>query len=156
MKEGIILSSVRRLLSWSRANSLWYFYINGGCCADEWFEAESAKYDIERFGLKRAPGPASADLLVINGTITQKMAPEVLAIYDQMQTPKYVLAIGTCACSGGPFLRTNPSVVTDGAARVVSVDVYVPGCPPRPEAIMNGIINLQEKICGKQSIHKDY
>jgi NADH-quinone oxidoreductase subunit B len=108
------------------------------------------RYDLERFGSVAQQDAQQADLLIISGVVTDKLAPHLKALYDSMRAPKYVLAIGTCANSGGLFSPQHSYCVKAGASSVVPVDVYVPGCPPRPEAIMNGLIALQERICGKE------
>lgn len=142
-------STLSRALQWARSKSLWYSRIGGGCCADEVFSAFGARYDLERFGCLPQVDPRQADLLILSGAISLKSASAVRAFYDQMVAPKHVLAIGACACTGGAFSTDFSYSVVPGADRIVPVDVYVPGCPPRPEAIMNGLITLQEKISGR-------
>jgi NADH-quinone oxidoreductase subunit B len=132
-----------RAQQWAQSKSFWYFSIRSGCCADEVLDAKGCRYDLERFGCIERTEPNQADLLIISGLITEKMAPFVLDIYSKMLTPKYVLAIGACACSGGLFSKK-------GLDEFIPVDVHVPGCPPRPEAIMHGLITLQEKVSGKK------
>ena len=143
------LSTVDRLLSWARANSLWYRRTGISCCADEFFSTIGCRYDLERFGCQGASEPSQADLLVVSGAVTQKAAPELRKIYDQMLGPKYVMALGSCAAKGGAFGSHDSYSVVQGLAEILPVDVYVGGCPPRPEAIMNGLITLQEKIVGQ-------
>jgi NADH-quinone oxidoreductase subunit B len=137
-----MLEAIRRR---ARAYSLNYFIIHTGCCADEFLQAVGCRYDLERFGCVEAPTPAQADLLVIQGALTERLVPEVKKIFEQMPSYRSVLAVGACACTGGLFSE-SPGIVP--ADRVVPVDVFVPGCPPRPEAIMHGIITLQDKIRG--------
>lgn len=143
-------SVVEKALGWAKAGSLWYFSTGGGCCADELFETESCRYDLERFGCLPQVDPRQADLLIVSGMISYKAAEELKKVYDQMLSPKYVIALGACACSGGLFSGKTGYSVLPGAHELFSVDVFVPGCPPRPEALMNGIITLQEKICGSE------
>jgi NADH-quinone oxidoreductase subunit B len=131
----------------ARAYSLHYFMIHTGCCADEFVQTIGCRYDLERFGCVEAPTPAQADLLVIQGALTERLAPEVKKIFEQMPSARAVLALGACACTGGLFTE-SPGILP--ADQIVPVDVFVPGCPPRPEAIMHGVITLQDKIRGMQ------
>lgn len=149
--SGFALSSVERVMSWARSRSLWYISTGSGCCADEVLNAAGCRYDIERFGCLPQVDPRQADLLIVNGIVSYKAAPHLLALYDQMLSPKYVMAIGACACSGGAFGPESSYAAMAGVDRLIPVDVYVPGCPPRPEAIMDGLINLQRKIHGNGS-----
>jgi NADH-quinone oxidoreductase subunit B len=112
-------------------------------------QAAACRYDLERFGCLEREDPAHADLLIISGAVTRKMAEEVRAVYDKMPSPRFVMAVGACACSGGLFQEQLGSPVVPGVNEIVPVDVFVPGCPPRPEAIMNGLVNLQDKIMGR-------
>jgi NADH-quinone oxidoreductase subunit B len=146
MNSGLYLSTVGKLLNWSRANSLWFTSTGGGCCADELLNAIGCRYDLERFGCVAQPDPRQADLLFVTGALTYRGAPALKALYDQMLEPKYVIAVGSCANCGGMFGPELSYSVVPGADRVVPVDVYVPGCPPRPEALMNGLLALQDKI----------
>lgn len=137
------------LEKWARANSLWYYHVSGGCCADEVMNSQGCKYDLERFGCLPVPEPEQADLLIVSTAVTHRMAEEIRKVYDRMSEPRYVMALGACANSAGAF-DTRVTYGLKGVLEdVVPVDVYVPGCPPRPEAIMNGLIRLQEKIEGK-------
>lgn len=137
-------------MDWARADSLWYLSVGGGCCADEVLNAAGCRYDLERFGCLPQSEPHLADLLIVRGIVTEKAAPALLALYENMLEPKYVMAVGACANCGGLFGPEHGSPTLAGVDRLIPVDVYVSGCPPRPEAIMNGLIALQEKIRGKR------
>jgi len=151
MNPGFITASLQGIQNWARSHSLWYYSVTGGCCADEMFSAQACKYDLERFGSLPQMHPEQADLLIVSTVVTEKLAPEIKKIYDAMPNPKYVLALGACACSGGAFSSQVSYAVKSNLEAVVPVDVFVPGCPPRPEAMMNGLILLQEKIRGSES-----
>jgi NADH-quinone oxidoreductase subunit B len=135
-----------QVINWARSNSLWPLTFGTSCCAIEFMSVNSAKYDWSRFGFEvvRAT-PRQADVIIVAGTIVNKMAPVLKRLYDQMAEPKYVVAMGACAISGGPFFYNTYSVVK-GADHVIPVDVYIPGCPPRPEALIHALITLQKKI----------
>jgi NADH-quinone oxidoreductase subunit B len=150
---NIIISSVDAIINWGRSNSPWPLTFATSCCAFEMMAASAPRYDIARFGAEvfRA-SVRQADLIIVSGTIVQKMAPVLKRLYDQMAEPKYVIAMGACAISGGPFFYNSYSVVK-GADNVIPVDVYVPGCPPRPEALLYGIITLQQKIKAESISH---
>lgn len=145
---GILVSKLDDVINWARSNSLWPLVFGTSCCAIEMMSAAGAKYDWSRFGFEVARAtPRQADVIIIAGTIVNKMAPVLKRLYDQMADPKYVIAMGACATSGGPFFYNTYSVVK-GADHVIPVDVYVAGCPPRPEALIHALITLQEKIRG--------
>jgi len=143
---NIILTSVDFLLNWSRANSLWPLTFATSCCGIEMMQTVASDNDIARFGSEVFRGsPRQADLLICAGTITHKMAPALLRLYEQMPEPKYVIAMGACTCGGGMFAETSYSVIK-GIDKIIPVDIYLPMCPPRPEALLDAIKKLQNKI----------
>jgi len=144
LKRNIFLTTVDKVYNWGRKSSMWPVSFGLACCAIEMIAAASARYDMSRFGMEiMRPSPRQADLMIVAGTVTHKMAPQVLRIYNQMPEPKYVLAMGNCSISGGPF----PSyAVLQGANEILPVDVYVPGCPPRPEALLEGFMKLHDMV----------
>ena len=145
---------LRLVLNWGRRYSLWVFNFGLACCAIEFIAASMAKHDFIRLGvIPFAPGPRQADLMVVSGTVTDKMAPAVRRLYEQMPEPKYVISFGACSNCGGPYWDSYS--VTKGVDQIVPVDVYVPGCPPRPEALLQGILKLQDKI-GHESLADRY
>lgn len=148
-RHGILLTSLEELYNWGRSHSVWPLQFGLACCAIEMIAASMARFDIARFGSEVfRPSPRQADLLIVSGTVTKKMAPQVVRLWNQMPEPKYCIAMGACAISGGPFKQGYN--VLKGIDRFIPVDVYIPGCPPRPEALLNGLIELQKKIRGQQ------
>lgn len=136
------------VLNWGRRYSLWVFNFGLACCAIEFIAASMARHDFIRLGvIPFAPGPRQADLMVVSGTVTDKMAPAIRRLYDQMPEPKYVISFGACSNSGGPYWDSYS--VTKGVDQLIPVDVYVPGCPPRPEALLHGILTLQDRIAAE-------
>ncbi len=144
-KHGIVTITLQELYNWGRKNSIWPLQFGLACCAIEMIAASMARWDLARFGAEVfRPSPRQADLMIVSGTVTKKMAPQVVRLYNQMPEPKYVIAMGACAISGGPFKQGYN--VLKGIDRFIPVDVHIPGCPPRPEALIHSIMTLQEKI----------
>ncbi|MBM3132186.1 MAG: NADH-quinone oxidoreductase subunit B [Chloroflexi bacterium] len=144
-RAGIVLTTVDQALGWARSRSLWPMLFGLACCAFEMMAAAGNRWDISRFGMEIfRPSPRQADMMIVAGTLTWKMAPAVRRLYDQMAEPKWVLAMGACAISGGTFSESY--AVVPGVNRVIPVDVYVPGCPPRPEGLYYGLMELHQKI----------
>ncbi|MBA4146959.1 MAG: NADH-quinone oxidoreductase subunit B [Verrucomicrobia bacterium] len=144
-KQGVFTTSLQELYNWGRKNSLWPLQFGLACCAIEMIAASMARFDISRFGAEVfRPSPRQADLMIVAGTVTKKMAPQVVRLYNQMPEPKYVIAMGACAISGGPFKQGYN--VLKGIDRFLPVDVHIPGCPPRPEALLDALMALQKKI----------
>ncbi len=137
---------------WAQAHSIWFYLAQGGCCAGEVLQTVGCCYDLERFGCKQTFDPSAADLLIVEGIVTLKSSPYLAKIYQEIRHPKMVMAIGSCACTGSAFAGENNYSVVEGAPLVVPVDVFVAGCPPRPEAIMNGVIELRKKIYDQRPI----
>lgn len=142
---GIIVSKLDDLLNWARLSSLWPVGFGLACCAIEFMSTASSAYDLDRFGIIPRNSPRQADVMIVSGTVTFKMADRVKRLYEQMAEPKYVISMGSCANCGGPYWDHGYHVLK-GVDRVIPVDVYVPGCPPRPEALIGGFLKLQEKI----------
>ena len=144
LPSGMLLTSVEKMAGWARARSVWPATFGLACCAIELMMTGGPKHDLARFGMERASNtPRQADLMIVAGRVSQKMAPVLRQIYDQMSEPKWVISMGVCASSGGMF---NNYAIVQGVDQVVPVDVYVPGCPPRPESLIYGIVQLQRKI----------
>ena len=144
LPDGILLASVEKLVNWTRKSSLWPVTFGLACCAIEMMTTGAPRYDLGRFGMEvfRA-SPRQADLMIVAGRLSNKMAPVLRQIYDQMPEPKWVISMGACASSAGVF---NNYAILQGVDKILPVDVYVPGCPPRPEDLINGLMILQEKI----------
>jgi NADH-quinone oxidoreductase subunit B len=153
-KHGVFTTTFEDLYNWGRKNSVWPLTFGLACCAIEMIATTMARYDLARFGAEVfRPSPRQADLIIVSGTITKKMAPLVVRLYNQMPEPKYVIAMGACAISGGPF-RDGYNVLR-GIDRYIPVDVHIPGCPPRPEALIHAFMTLQEKIAGQTIIGQE-
>ena len=148
LNEGganVMLGCLGDLINWGRSNSLWPLTFATSCCGIEFMAVGAARYDFARFGFEVArASPRQADMIMVAGTITHKMAPVLKRLYDQMADPKYVVAVGGCAISGGPFKKSYH--VLNGVDKILPVDVYIPGCPPRPEALLYGMMQLQRKV----------
>lgn len=152
LQGQIAITSLDKIYNWGRSASVWPMMFGLACCAIEMICTAASRYDLARFGMEiMRPSPRQSDLMIVSGTVTKKMMPIIVRLYNQMPEPKYVLAMGACASGGGPF-KEGYNVVS-GVDRYVPVDVYVPGCPPTPQALLNGLMKIQEKIRGK-SIRK--
>jgi NADH-quinone oxidoreductase subunit B len=148
LKGAVTVTSLDRIYNWSRRNSLWPMMFGLACCAIEMICTAASRYDLSRFGMEvMRPSPRQSDVMIISGTVTKKMVPQIVRLYNQMPEPKYVLSMGACANSGGPF-KEGYNVVP-GIDRFLPVDVYIPGCPPTPQALLNGLIELQKKVDGE-------
>jgi NADH-quinone oxidoreductase subunit B len=148
-KQGVFVTGLQELYNWGRKNSVWPLQFGLACCAIEMIAASMARFDIARFGSEAfRPSPRQADLMIVAGTVTKKMAPQVVRLYNQMPEPKYVIAMGACAISGGPFKQGYN--VLKGIDRYLPVDVHIPGCPPRPEALLHALMTLQKKIAEQE------
>jgi len=145
IRQQVTLTTLDRIYNWSRRNSVWPMMFGLACCAIEMICTAAARYDFARFGMEvMRPSPRQADVMIVSGTVTKKMIPQIVRLYNQMAEPKYVIAMGACASGGGPF-KEGYNVVA-GVDKFVPVDVYIPGCPPTPQALLFGLITLQKKI----------
>ena len=148
LSENIILTTVDDLYNWARLSSLWPLMYGTACCFIEFAAMLGSRFDFDRFGLVPRASPRQADLIITAGTITMKMAPALIRLYEEMPEPKYVIAMGACTITGGMFSVDSPSTVR-GVDKLIPVDVYIPGCPPRPEAIMDAIVKLRKKVANE-------
>jgi NADH-quinone oxidoreductase subunit B len=148
MQGVVTVTTLDRVYNWGRRASVWPMMFGLACCAIEMICAAASRYDIARFGMEvMRPTPRQSDLMIVSGTVTKKMIPIIVRLYNQMPEPKYVLAMGACASGGGPF-KEGYNVIS-GVDKYIPVDVYVPGCPPTPQALLNGLMKVQEKITGE-------
>jgi NADH-quinone oxidoreductase subunit B len=142
--DGILLTTVEKAVNWSRKSSLWPLGFGLACCAIEMMSTFASRYDLARFGMEvMRPSPRQADLMIVAGRVSVRMAPVIRQLYEQMPSPKYVISMGACASTGGVF---NNYAIVQGVDRIIPVDVYVPGCPPRPDQLIQGILKLMDKI----------
>ena len=149
-EESVIVSSLEQAMNWAKESSIWPMTFGLACCAIEMMATGASRYDLDRFGAGAfRASPRQADLMIVAGTVTFKMASRVRRLYEQMPDPKYVIAMGACTVGGGPYFKWGYHVVK-GVDLVVPVDVYVPGCPPRPEALLEGVMRIQDKIKGRR------
>lgn len=144
-QDNVIVENLDNLINWARSGSLWFFQFGLACCAIEMIAAAQPRHDLERFGIMPRATPRQSDVMIVSGTVTMKMATRLKRLYEQMPDPKYVISMGSCSNSGGPYWQHGYSVLK-GVDLVVPVDVYIPGCPPRPEALIEGLLHLKKKI----------
>lgn len=145
---GIVTMRLEQVVNWGRTNAMWPVLFGLACCAIEMMSAQAANYDMSRFGMElNRPSPRQSDLMIVAGRVTRKMAPVLRQLYDQMPNPKWVVAMGDCASCGGVF---NNYAVVQGVDEIVPVDIYVAGCPPRPETLIHGILTLHERVKGER------
>ena len=148
---GVVTTTLETVVNWSRTNSMWPLLFGLACCAIEMMGAQASNYDLSRFGMElNRASPRQSDLMIVAGRVSRKMAPVLRQLYDQMPDPKWVLAMGDCASCGGVF---NNYAIVQGVDEVVPVDVYVSGCPPRPECLIHGILTLHEKVKNEKITH---
>lgn len=148
LQSNVFITQLDKIYNWSRRSSCWPMMFGLACCAIEMICTAASRYDLSRFGMEvMRPSARQADLMIVSGTVTKKMVPQIVRLYNQMPEPKYVLSMGACANGGGPF-KEGYNVVS-GVDKFIPVDVYVPGCPPTPQALLNGLIALQKKIDGQ-------
>ncbi len=145
LNNQVAITTLDRIYNWSRSNSMWPMMFGLACCAIEMISTAASRYDLSRFGMEvMRPSPRQADVMIVAGTVTKKMVPQIVRLYNQMAVPKYVIAMGACASGGGPF-KEGYNVVP-GIDKFIPVDVYITGCPPTPQGLLNGLITLQKKV----------
>ena len=148
LQNQVTITTLDKIYNWGRRSSVWPLMFGLACCAIEMICTAASRYDFSRFGMEvMRPSPRQSDLMIVSGTVTKKMIPQIVRLYNQMPEPKYVVAMGACASGGGPF-KEGYNVVS-GIDKFIPVDVYVPGCPPTPQALLNGLMKVQEKISGE-------
>jgi len=152
-QDSIVVAKFEDVLNWARLNSLWQLGFGLACCAIEMMATSASHYDFDRFGVIPRPSPRQSDIIIISGTVTLKMALRIKRLYEQIPDPKYIISMGSCSNSGGPYWDHAYNVLK-GVDRVIPVDVYIPGCPPRPEALLEGLLKLQEKIRNESLVRK--
>ena len=143
--DNILITSVDKIFNWARLSSLWPMTFGLACCAIEMMATGASRFDLDRFGIMFRASPRQSDVMIIAGTVTMKMSSRIVRLYEQMPEPKYVISMGSCATCGGPYWEHGYHVLK-GVDKIIPVDVYVPGCPPRPEALIDGLLELREKI----------
>jgi NADH-quinone oxidoreductase subunit B len=149
LRQQVTITTLERIYNWGRSNSMWPQMFGLACCAIEMICTAASRYDFSRFGMEvMRPSPRQADVMIVAGTVTKKMLPQIVRLYDQLSLPKYVVAMGACACGGGPF-KDGYNVVP-GIDTYIPVDVYITGCPPTPQSLINGLISLQNKVKKEQ------
>ncbi|NJK99934.1 MAG: NADH-quinone oxidoreductase subunit NuoB [Spirulinaceae cyanobacterium RM2_2_10] len=148
LSENVVLTTVDDLYNWARLSSLWPLMYGTACCFIEFAAMIGSRFDFDRFGLVPRASPRQADLIITSGTVTMKMAPALVRLYEEMPEPKYAIAMGACTITGGMFSMDSPTAVR-GVDKLIPVDVYIPGCPPRPEAVMDAIIKLRKKVANE-------
>jgi len=143
--DNILITTADKLFNWARSSSPWYLFFGLACCAIEMMATGASRFDLDRYGIMFRASPRQADVMIVSGTVTLKMATRIKRLYAQMAEPKYVISMGSCANCGGPYWEHGYHVLK-GVDKVIPVDVYIPGCPPRPEALYEGFLQLREKI----------
>ncbi|GAB4580436.1 MAG: hypothetical protein Fur0022_31770 [Anaerolineales bacterium] len=152
IRNQVAVTTLDKVYNWGRRNSIWPMMFGLACCAIEMICTAASRYDLARFGMEvMRPSPRQSDLMIVSGTVTKKMIPTIVRLYNQMSEPKYVLAMGACASGGGPF-KEGYNVVS-GVDKYIPVDVYIPGCPPTPQALLHGLVSLQRKIDAQSIPH---
>jgi NADH-quinone oxidoreductase subunit B len=155
LPEYVVFSKLDRAINWAREHSISFLTMDLACCGVEMMHAQGSRYDIERFGSVPQFSPRQSDLMIIAGTVTYKIASQIRELYEQMPHPKYVVSMGSCANSGGLFSAEISYSCISGIDKIIPIDVYVPGCPPRPEAVLHGLLSLQRKIGNQKILVKD-